>query len=134
MNTWMNKGKTGQTLINAIDDEINKYLNPGHKTYGIVKQALENKKAELETKLVKNAYLKKKWTITDYIQEHPKSGKVIEQFNKMNEAEKNSDMDAANGFAENALAIIKKNEGVAAYLKKKKNLTYWISFLWKRRY
>lgn len=121
MNTWMNKGKTGQTLINAIDDEINKYLNPGHKTYGIVKQALENKKAELETKLVKNAYLKKKWTITDYIQEHPKSGKVIEQFNKMNEAEKNSDMDAANGFAENALAIIKKNESVAAYLKKKKN-------------
>ena len=121
MNTWMSKGKTGQALINAIDDEINKYLNPNHKTYGIVKQALENKKAELETKLVKDAYLKKKWTITDYVQAHPKAGKVIEQFNKMNEAEKNSDMDAANGFAENALAIIKKNEGVAAYLKKKKS-------------
>lgn len=120
MSKWMGKGKTGQALVQAIDDEINKYLNPNHKTFSVVKDALEKKKDELATQLIKDAYLKKKWKITDYVQAHPKAGKVIECLDNMNEAEKSSDMDAANGYADNALSIIKKNEGVAAYLKKKK--------------
>ena len=120
MNTWMSKGKTGQQLVQAIDDEINKYLNPSHKTYNIVKEALEKKKTELQIQIAKDEFWKKKVQITDYIQAHPKAGKVIDCFYKMQAAEKASDMDAANGYADNALEIIKKNEGVAAYLKKKK--------------
>lgn len=120
LNTWGNKGKTGSNLIQAIEDEINKYMDKSHPTYNIVKKAFEKKTKEIEVQIKKDEYLQKKWKVTDYIQAHPKAGKVIQCFEEMKSAEAKGDMVAAGGYADNALAIIKKNEGVAAYLQKKK--------------
>ncbi len=120
LNTWGNKGKTGNNLIQAINDEINKYMDKSHPTYDIVKEAFEKKEDEIKVQIKKDEYLQKKWEITDYIQTHTKAGKVIQCFSEMTSAETQGDMVAASGYADNALAIIKKNEGVAAYLQKKK--------------